>query len=163
RTSPDAAQARLRNARLMLALGQPDLAIDRAQPLLNNASTAQAARVLLAQAHIARKAPEQAERVLKDAVDAKPQDPAAFMHLGRFYLARNRAREAVGLFDRAAAARADAAEPLIAKAEAQAALGDSQAVATAERVVKLQGDSIPSYLFLAGIQERLARNADALK
>src|SRR5262249_34053285 len=60
--------------------------------------------------------------------------------------------------------RPEAAEPLVAKAEAQAAIGDAAAaVTTAERVVKLQKESGPSYLFLAGIQQRVGRNADALK
>ena len=50
--------------------GHADLAIERAQALLQNPDTAPVARSLLVQAHLARNDPALAERVLQDAVAA---------------------------------------------------------------------------------------------
>jgi tetratricopeptide (TPR) repeat protein len=148
----------------LLASGYPDAAIERAQSLLGDAAAAPAARSLLVQAYLARKAPEQAERVLRDAVGAAPQDPVALLQLGQFYLARGRARDALAQFDRAATIRTVAAAPQAGKAEAHAVLGEPRpAVAAAERVVKIQGQSPDSFLFLAAINQRLGRNADVEK
>jgi tetratricopeptide (TPR) repeat protein len=164
RISSDARQSRLRSARLLLAMGHTDLAIERAQSLLDDAAVAPAARRVLVQAYLQHKAPEQAERVLREAVDASPQDPTGLLQLGRFYLERARARDALIEFDRAAAVRPDAPEPLLGKAEAHAALGESDAaVAAAERVVNIQNQSPESYVFLALIQQRLGRSAEAVQ
>src|SRR5262249_46309587 len=124
RLSGDGGQTRLRVIELLLALGKPDLAIEHAKSLLNNPATAAAGRVAMVQAYLAKQQPEQAERVLRDAVTAAPQDAVALVQLGRFQLDRRRPREALAQFDRAVAVRADAAEPLVAKANSHVVLGE---------------------------------------
>jgi tetratricopeptide (TPR) repeat protein len=164
RTSKDYGYVRLRVARILLAGGYPDPAIERAQSLLSNPAVAPAARGLLVQAYLARKEPEQAERVLRDAVGATRDDTTAVLQLGQFYLTRGRPREALAQFDRAATIRPDAPQPQAGRAEAYAALNEpGPSVAAAERFVVIQGQSPDSLLFLATINQRLGRNADAEK
>jgi tetratricopeptide (TPR) repeat protein len=164
RAAGDPGLARVQTARLLLARGHPDLAIDRAQSLLANQAVAGAARAILVQAYLVQKSPQEAERVLREAVAAAPQDTVAMLNLGRFYAAQGRARDALAQFDRAVAARPDSAELLVPKAETHAMLGETgPALAAAERIVELQGKSPDSYLFLAAIQERLGRNAEAVQ
>ncbi len=162
--SGDASQSRLRAVRVLLATRHADLAIDHARPLLGVPTTAAAARSLMVQGHLIKGNPEQAERVLADAVAGAPQDPTARMQLGRFWLQRGRAKDALLQFDRVVAARPDSVDALIAKAEAHAALGEAPAaVSTAERLLKVQNQSPASYLFLAAIHQRLRRTSDAEK
>jgi tetratricopeptide (TPR) repeat protein len=164
RTSKDDGHVRLRVARILLAGGYPDPAIERAQSLLGNPAVAPAARGLLVQAYLARKEPEQAERVLRDAAGAAPDDVTAVLQLGQFYLTRGRPREALAQFDRAATIRPDAPQPQAGKAEAHAALNEPRpAVVAAERFVVIQGQSPDSFLFLGTINQRLGRDADAEK
>jgi tetratricopeptide (TPR) repeat protein len=164
RASGDPRQARLRTARSLILAGYPELAITRTKSLLGSPDVAAPARDLLVRAYLARKAPEQAERVLRDAVAGAPRDPVALLQLGDFYLERGRARDALVQFDRATAVRPDAAQPLVSKAQAHVALGEPDAaIAAAERVVKLRGQSPDAYLFLATTQQRVGRSADAVK
>jgi len=162
RTGGGSPEIRLRTARVLLAANEPALAVDRARPLLRS-SVAQAARTLIVQAEMSRRAPEAAERVLREAVDADPNDVTARLQFGRFLLERGRARDALAQFDRAGRARPDAPEPLAAKAEAHLALGEpAQAVAVAEQVVAMRPDDASSYLLLGSVFERLGRGTDAL-
>jgi tetratricopeptide (TPR) repeat protein len=155
-------EVRLRTARVLLTVNQPSLAIDRARPLLQT-SVGPAARALIVQAELSRNAPDRAERVLRDAVDATPKDAIARLQLGRFYLDRGRARDAVAQFDAAARARPDAPEPLAAKADAHLALGEpAEAVRAGEQVITLRPHDAHSYLVLGSVFERLGRTADAL-
>jgi len=162
RTAGRSAEVRLRTARVLLSMNHPGLAIDRARPLVHT-SIGPAARALVVQAELSRQAPEQAERVLREAVDATPQDAVARLQLGRFYLGRGRARDALAQFDAAARARPDAPEPLAAKADAHLALGEpAEAVRAGEQVVTLRPYDPDAYLFLGSVFERLGRGPDAV-
>jgi tetratricopeptide (TPR) repeat protein len=163
RTSADADQARLRVARLLVVRGFADLGVRRARTLLSKPAVAPAARALIVQVAVTDKRFDDAQKLLREAVAAAPNDPVAAMQLGQFYLARGQAKLALVEFDRALTLRPDAVDAVRAKAEAHIALGQpDQAVAAAERLVKLQDGSADAYQFLGGIQQRLGRGAAAL-
>jgi cellulose synthase operon protein C len=162
RATAHADDARLLTARALVAAQQPGPAIERARTLLKS-SVAPQARALIVQAEIGRGAPAKAEQVLREAVDASPQDTVARLQLARFYMERGRAREALGQFERAARASPDAPEPLAGQADAHLALGEpSEAVKAAERLVAVRPDNAESYLALALVFERLGRSDDAV-
>jgi len=160
KTSPNADVTRLRIAQFLLSRGDPDRAIARAQGLLGTPA-APLARGFLAQVYLAKRQPDLAQRELEAAATEWPQEPLWPLQLGRLLLSRGQAREALGQFERAAKLAPGTPDPLAGEAQAYVALKQApDAVKAAQAAVRAHNESAESYVFLAGIHERLGPSAD---
>jgi cellulose synthase operon protein C len=164
RAAADDGQTQLRNARLLLIAGYAGESVKRVQPLMTDPAMAVAARDIVVRAHVQQQQPEQAEKVLRAAIDASPQDPVAKLQLGRFYLARSQPRDALVEFERALTLQPDAAEARRGQAEAHAALRDADAaVSAADKFARARGETPDAAMFVALIQQRVGRTHDAVQ
>jgi tetratricopeptide (TPR) repeat protein len=160
KTSPNADVTRLRVAQFLLSRGDPDRAIARAQASLGTPAAPQA-RGFLAQVYLAKSQPDLAQRELEAAATEWPQEPLWALQLGRLLLSRGHAREALGQFERAAKLAPGTPEPQAGEPQAYVALKQApDAVKAAEAAVRAHKESADSFVFLAGIHERLGPSAD---
>ena len=163
RTSPAPAVMRVRAAQVLFAGGEADRALLRARASLASPGAAPLARALITQIYVAKGMPESAERELLKTVAAAPQDVTALLQLAQFYLDQRRPADGARRFEEAAQARPSASQPLAGLVEAYLALGQADlAVATGERLLRLQGGTASAYVALGAIDEKAGRPAEAL-
>ena len=161
--SPAPAVTRVRGAQVLFAAGEADRALLRARASLASPGAAPLARALITQIHVAKGMPEAAERELVKAVAVAPQDVTALLQLARFYLGQRRPADAARRFEEAAQARPSASEPLAGLVDAYLALGQADlALATGERLLRLQGETAGAYVAFAAISEKAGRPVEAL-
>lgn len=162
-TSPDPAVTRVRAAVLLAAAGERDRAIAKAQASVASVNAAPIAYALLARIHLDKGSPELAERELQNGVKAAPQSVTARIQLARFYIAQRRPAEAVAPLQDAAKLAPTAPEPLGVLVDAYIADGKADlAIATAERLRVLQGDTAAAYLVYGVANEKVGRPEPAL-
>jgi cellulose synthase operon protein C len=163
-TTQSPAVARLRASQLLLAAGEVDQAIARAKVAQATPAVAPFARSVLVQAYLAQSRPDLARQELQAAVDGSPSDAFARMQLGRFLMSQGKGAEALAEFERAAALRPGAPEPLIGQAEARLLLKQpDEAVRAAVGAVKAQPSRAEYWVFLGTAQERAGRPLDAMR
>lgn len=97
--------------------------------------------LVLAQAHVANKAPDQALAVLGDARRKDPRDAATLQALAQLQSSTGRHTEARDTLAALVESRPDDAEALTSYAQALFRTGDGKALATAERAMKMQPDN----------------------
>ena len=161
--SPEPAVTRVRAAQALFAAGEADRAAVRARASLASANAAPLARALLTRIYVAKGTPELAERELLSAATAAPRDVPVLLQLAHFYLQQRRPADAARRFEEAAQASPTASEPLAGLVDAYLALGQADlAVATGERLLRVQGETAGAYLVLGVINEKAGRPAEAL-
>lgn len=162
-TSPDPAVTRVRAAQSLATGGEIDRAITKAQASLGSVNAAPLARALLVRLYLEKGQPDLAERELQAAIAAAPRDTTPLLNLAGFYMAQRRPADAVAPLERAATLNPTLAEPLGLLVDVQIALGQKdKALATGERLLRLQGDTPAAYLVFAVINEKLDRPVEAL-
>ena len=160
--SPNKAFAQLQVARVLLVYVEPDRALAKARAALPTPAAALAARGLIAQALLAKGDAAGAEKELQAGVAAAPKDIVPVLQLGRFYASQRRWPDALRQFEQASKLQPDSRDALVAQTEARLAMNQgAEAVQAAARVLKLEGESVQGWMFLAATQERAGRPADA--
>jgi tetratricopeptide (TPR) repeat protein len=162
-TSADPAVTRVRAAQLLASADERDRAMAKAQASTASTNAAPLAHMLLARLHLDKGSPDLAERELQSAVKAGPQSLTPRLQLARFYLSQRRPADAVAPLEEAAKLTPASPEPLALLVDAYVAAGNADlAVATAERLRNLQGDTAAAHVIFGVVNEKVGRPADAL-
>jgi len=152
----------LQVARILLAYRESDRAIAKARAAMATPGFGPSARALIADALVAKGDVAGAERELREGMAAAPKDALPAMQLGRFYATQRRWPDALRQFEQAGKLQPDSRDALVAQAEARLAMNQgAEAVQVAERVLKLEGESVQGWTYLAATQDRAGRPADA--
>lgn len=160
--STDRDMATVRTAQALLAAGDPDRAVTKARAAMASPSAGGPARAIIVQAGARAGKPEAAEKDLQATVSAMRGDPAPILDLGRYYLARNRPKDALAQFEAAARLDPNAIEPIAGQVQSNLALGqDARAMVVIELAIKAQPGNPNLQIMLASTQEKQGRVAEA--
>jgi tetratricopeptide (TPR) repeat protein len=162
RANQEDVRAHYGEARLILDLGDAELALSRLQKIKIKFPNDLRVKLALAEALSATARDSEAGTVLEQAVQQAPDDPSILHALGLNYITRNRADSALKLYDRLLLQHPEFGPGFIGRGDVLSLLHrDDQALAAYRKAADALPDHALPRLKMAAIQEKLKRYEDA--